>query len=174
MTASLALVGLQVAGSLMNASAEREQAHAEAAVIEENARRTQLQAAFDSSASLRQSRMEDGAAFARSSGAGGTVSEIFRANAIARWTDAYNIVEAGRQQASGMRTQAGQVRKAGDSAMVRGVFQAGAAALTGVADARSRNRIDAARRRRRSYELSTQPTLGSIPDVRASSVTIGG
>lgn len=158
MAASTAIIGLQVASSLMSGGGQMSQANAEAATLRENARLTELQGNNDAFAMMREQRMEDGAMAVANAGAGvgagsGSIGDILYANARARWESALNITANAKAQGDAMRSQAKQIKKAGQAAMVGGIMQAGASVLGGMAKEDAYNKTQAAISKNRKIQL---------------------
>lgn len=170
MSASTALIGSQAFQQIAGGIGANNQARAEARVLDENARLTELQGEHDVLGALRKSRMEDGAMLADAAaggggggaGAGGSMADILYANAVQRQMEALNIRNAAANQAVGLRAKASMARADGRAAIFNGVMRAGAAVISGVETKRATDALAAQAARERA---PIQP-LGSIPIPR--------
>lgn len=164
---TIGAVALSIAGPVMEGIGANSEAKSEARALDANAREVGQQGAEDALYSLRQSRMEAGADLAASAAAGvgagnGTLADLMRANAEARWQQAFNITETASREAAGLRRQAKATRKRGKMALIGGLVRAGANALGGIGDARNADKMGKANDRRRAQELAGPAPLGSM------------
>lgn len=165
---SIGFTALQAAGSVIEGIGANKQAKAEARALEQNAIEAGTQGAEDALYSLRQGRLQAGADLAGSAAGGvgagnGTLADLMRANAEARWQQAFNITETASQEAAGLRAQAKASRSRGKAALFGGIVRAGAAALGGYGDMKNARRLDKANERRREQERKGPAPLGALP-----------
>lgn len=157
---AIPLIALEAGANLIQGVDQSNQLHAQARATDENARLTDTQGAWDASASLRAARMQQGSdiASAAADGVGltGSVADLIRANAIEAQMQAMNIRYQANQKARGLRIDAANLRQQGRSALVGGVFRAGAAALSGAHDAAN------------TAKVAKAQALGTIPIPAAS------
>ncbi|HEV2746411.1 MAG TPA: hypothetical protein VGW34_03825 [Allosphingosinicella sp.] len=151
-------IGLMVASSLMQGVAEQDALDAGAAADLENARRAELGGALEEEAVRRRERAVSGEAIAALAGNGvaigtGSALDLVRQNAIEREYDVLNRRYAAGSEAASLRTAAAQKKEAGRFALFGGVLRAGAAALTGIGEARNGAAIAEAEARRRAAQL---------------------
>jgi hypothetical protein len=170
---TIGLIALQTAGPLMEGIGANAEARSEARALERNAGEVGTQGAEDALFSLREARMQAGADLAGSAAGGvgagnGTLADLMRANAEARWQQAFNIQQSAAKEAEGLRMQARAARNRGKFALMGGVVRAGAAALGGYGDARNQDRLAGANNRRREQERRGPVPMGSIPLPRHS------
>jgi len=116
-----------------------------ASALDENARLTETQGAYDAVAALRQSRLQQGADFtavaASGTGLGGSVSDLLEANAVERQMEALNIRYGASRKADAYRLEASQQRINGQQALFGGFLRAGTSALTGLDRQKQQGRI---------------------------------
>lgn len=165
---TIASIGVSTFGSLVEGVGANNEARSEARVLDANADAVAMQGAEDVLYSLRQNRLQAGADLAASAsgmvGAGnGTLAELMRANAEARWQQAFNIQTTASQEAAGLRARASATRRGGRMSLLGGVVRAGANALTGYSEIRRERDLDEALGRRRDQERRRPAPLGSIP-----------
>lgn len=168
MTASAAIIGSQAISAIGGGIAGLQAGNAEAAALNENARLEELNGNEDALARFRQSRIEEGAALAGAAAGGtsvgsGSIADLVYANAAAREHERLTVVHQAKLRASGIRQQASQAKSEGRSALFRGVFRAGAAALTGISKNAAANKLDAATSRKQNSNLRRKQPLGAIP-----------
>lgn len=166
MAAAAPLIALQVASHVVGAVADSDAAYKKARVLDENARLTELSGEQDVLASMRQNRMQDGAAMADSAASGGvagggSTADLIYANAMSRQMEAMNIRAGAAGEARNYRAQARAARSSGKAALVKGVFRAGAAALAAAHDQKNAEALKAQTGAERAAQLA-QP-LGTIP-----------
>lgn len=164
----IGLMALQVAGPVIEGVGQKQEADAQARALDEQAGQVGTQGAEDALYSLRQARLQAGADLAASAAGGvgagnGTLADLMRANAEARWQQAFNIQQTASQEAAGLRQQAKATRKRGKFALVGGIVRAGANALGGYGDMRNADKLDKANERRRQQERRGPVSVGSIP-----------
>lgn len=153
-----ALIGLQSVGTLIGGAQQQGQARNQAAVLEENARLSQLQGNLDASEAARASRREEGEIAAAMAGMGtlggtGSAEDILYQTALEREYEMMTIRFGAEQEAKSMRTQAAQTRAAGRAAFVNGVFGAATNAIAGVHQLKNDKQARADLERRRSAQL---------------------
>lgn len=170
---SLSLTALQAGGALLSGIGANAEARDEARALDRNAGEVATQGAEDALYSLRQGRMEAGAALSASASGGvgagnGTLSDLMRANAEARWQQAFNIQNSAATEAANLRRQASARRKSGRAALFGGVVRAGASALSGYSDYRNRAQLSEANERRREEERRRPAPLGALPLPRGA------
>lgn len=165
---TIGLIALQTAGPIIEGVGQSKELKGQARALEEQAGQVGTQGAEDALYSLRQSRLQAGADLASSAAGGvgagnGTLGDLMRANAEARWQQAFNIQQTASQEAAGIRKQAKAVRTQAKFAMINGFLRAGANALGGVGDARNAEMASGANSRRREQERKGPVSVGRIP-----------
>lgn len=138
-------LGLTVGSQIAGGFAENSQARGEAAVLDENARRAEMDAALKGEAIRRSGRATQGEAIAAlaANGVGlgtGSALDLLRQSAIEEEYDWLNTQYQGASEAASLRTTATQRRAGGKNAIIGGFLRAGAAALTGMDDLKNRGR----------------------------------
>jgi hypothetical protein len=120
----------------------------------ENARLSELQGAFNVADIRRRGRAVQGEAVAAlaeggaSVGDGGSARDLIYQNALDIELAAMNARYSAAGEARGYRSKAAQEKQAARNALIGGFLGAGAAAVTGISNARSQAREDAAYRAR--------------------------
>lgn len=165
---TIGLIALSTAGPIIEGVGANAEARSEARALERNAGEVGTQGAEDALFALRQDRMQAGAELASSAAGGvgagnGTLADLMRANAEARWQQAFNIQQSASQEARGLRDQARAARRRGKFALIGGITRAGANALGGIGDARNAEKMGQANTRRREQERRGPISTGSIP-----------
>lgn len=165
---TIGLLALQAGGAAIEGVGAKAEADSQARALDRQAGEVGTQGAEDALYSLRQDRMQAGADLAASAAGGvgagnGTLADLMRANAEARWQQAFNIQSSAAKEAAGLRRQARATRRAGKFALVGGIVRAGAAAVGGFGDARNAERLGDAADRRRAQDMRGPAPLGSIP-----------
>ncbi len=165
---TIGLVALQAAGPIIEGVGQKSELDGQARALDKQAGQTATQGGEDALFSLRQARLEAGADLASSAAGGvgggnGSLADLMRANAEARWQQAFNIQQSASQEADGLRAQARAARKAGKFALMGGIVRAGANAVGGFGDARNADKLDKANERRRQQERRGPVTSGSLP-----------
>lgn len=165
---TIAAVGMQVAGPIVEGIGANKEARAQARQLEQNASDTATQGGEDALFSLRQARLQAGADLAGSAAGGvgagnGTLADLMRANAEARWQQAFNIQETSSKEANGLRAEARASRKRGKQALIGGIIRAGSAALNGYGDAKNADALGKAGGRRREQERKGPVPMGGLP-----------
>lgn len=147
-----ASVGMQAFTSMFEGVSKSNAYRGAEAVDNENARQADLQGAINQSDIRRRGRAVQGeaiSALAEGSGvSGGSAQDLIYQNALEIEYAAMNARFTAAGEARGYRIKAGQEKQAARSAIFAGVLGAGAAAVTGVADASNKSREDAAYRAR--------------------------
>lgn len=171
---TIGLIALQAAGPIMEGVGANKQARREAAALEQNAIEAGTQGAEDAYFSLREGRMQEGAALAASAAGGigagnGTLADMMRANAEARWQQAFNITGAAAKEAANYRSEAKSARSRGKSALFGGIIRAGATVLGGVGDMRAADRQEGINKGQRKQQAQGPAPLGAIPLPRGGS-----
>lgn len=170
---SIGLIALSAAGNVVEGVGANAEARSEARALDRNAGEVGTQGAEDALYSLRQGRMQAGADLAASAAGGvgagnGTLSDLLRANAEARWQEAFNIQQSAAKEAAGLRSQARAARRRGKFALVGGIVRAGASALGGYGDARNADKLSKAGVRWRDQQKKGPVPMGSIPLPRGA------
>jgi hypothetical protein len=152
------LIGLQTAGGLMSAGQSYAQGKQQGAVLDENARLTEMQGNLDATEARHASRAQEGeiaAALAGMGTMGGTGSgeDILYQTALEREYELMNIHFNAGQQARGLRDQASQARSAGKAAALNGVLGAAANAIAGVHTLKNDKAERSSVERKRSAQL---------------------
>lgn len=165
---SIGLIAMQVAGPIIEGVGANAEARSEARALEQNAVEVGTQGAEDALFSLRQSRLQAGADLASSAAGGvgagnGTLADLMRANAEARWQQSFNIQQTASRDSAGLRSQAKAARRRGTFALIGGISRAGANALGGIGDANNAAKMVGANERRRQQERRGPVTGGAIP-----------
>jgi hypothetical protein len=179
------LIGLQSVGGLIGGAQQQGQYRRQGAVLDENARLTELQGNLDASEAARASRREEGEIAAALAGMGtmggtGSSEDIMYQTALEREYELMNIRFGAAQEAAALRTQARQARSAGKAALVNGVLGAATSAIAGVRDLKNDKQARADLERIRSAQLPGRipvprrlqggsfmpPTEGSDPNAR--------
>ncbi len=165
---SIGLMALQVAGPIIEGVGQGSELSGQARALDAQAGEVGTQGAEDALYSLRQGRLEAGADLASSAAGGvgagnGTLADLMRANAEARWQQAFNIQQTASKEAAGLRQQAKAARKQAKFAILGGVVRAGANALGNYGDARNAEKLGKANDRRRTQERRGPVSTGSIP-----------
>lgn len=172
------IIGMQAASALIGGAEDTKQGNAEAAALNENARRTELQGNIDGLTNLRETRMEDGAMSVANASAGvgagsGSIGDILYANARARWESSMNIQASANAEAKEYRGQAKQAKKRGQAAMIGGIMQAGAAALGGMGKESAYQKTQSAIQGYRKFQLQG-PARTSLVASSFGRTTVGG
>ncbi|MCP3730440.1 hypothetical protein M9978_08360 [Sphingomonas sp. MG17] len=167
MAAGAPLIAAQAAMQLIGGIEERGQLRGEARALDENARVTETQGAYDAVDALRAARMQQGeditAAAAGGASLTGSIGDMLFQQAVEYQYQAMSIRAEAGMRAQGLRQQAQGKRRAGDAALFGGVLRAGASAIEGVRAERSASRLEAAEARGRASALAPS---GSIPVPR--------
>lgn len=182
MAAAPALIALQAASTIAGGISENSAARKEARALDENGRIVQLTGEQDVLTQARTSRMEEGEAVAAAGASGqlsigsGSIADMIYANAVERQMELLNMRASASSQAAGLRAQASDARARGKKAIFGSVFRAGAAALTGISNARNSAKMDTATAAGRAYERRQPQQTGAIqiPRGRASTGGYGG
>ena len=137
--AQAAILAATAAMSIIQGVSQKSNLDGQAGALDENARRTETQGAYDSVDALRKSRLQEGvditSAAASGSGLTGSVADLLESNAVERQLEAMNMRYGAGQRADSLRLEAGQKRADGRAALLGGVFRAGAAAIQGYSGA---------------------------------------
>lgn len=154
---------LQMVGSIMGAADQASALRRSARADRENARRSELQGEIDVLQTRRDERAISGDAIAAMASSGfalgtGSAADLIRQNAIEREVEIGNIRYAANQEATGLRQQAADKKRAARSAIIGGVLQAGAQAAGAVAGANNQGRLDAQTGRERQSRLPRTST----------------
>ncbi len=165
---TIGLMALNTAGPLIDGVGANAEAKAEARALDQNAVAVGTQGAEDALYGLRMGRLEAGADLAASAAGGvgagnGTLSDLMRANAEARWQQAFSTVETASREAAGLRAQASAARTRGKMALFGGLVRAGAGALSTYSNDRNADKLDKANERRRKEESKGPAPLGALP-----------
>jgi hypothetical protein len=165
--AQAAVVAAMAAMSLVQGISQKSGLDKQAGALDENARLTETQGAYDAVDSLRKSRLQEGVditgAAASGSGLTGSVADMLESNAVERQLEAMNIRYAAGQRAQGLRTEAEQKRSEGRSALLGGVLRAGASAIQGYSGASNSAAIGGALSRDSAQRLGGVQAMGTIP-----------
>lgn len=158
-----ASTALQMVGTVMGAVDQASQLRRSARADRENARRTELQGEIDVLQTRRDERGISGDAIAAmaSSGFGlgtGSAADLIRQNAIEREVEIGNIRYAANQEATGLRQQAADKKRAARSAIIGGVLQAGAQGAQGYERITGQQRLDTQSQRERESRLPRTST----------------
>lgn len=129
-------LGLMAAGQLYSGFSQADQLGDNAAILKENARRTELTGALDEAQVARDARAASGEAIAQQGAAGielgtGSALEMLRQNAINAEFDKLTIRNRAAGEAAGMRSQAKQLKKQATATMIGSVISAGSSVLMG-------------------------------------------
>lgn len=142
-----AATALQMVGSIMGAVDQASQLKRAARADRENARRTELQGEIDVLQTVRDERAASGEAIAAMAGSGfglgtGTAADLIRQNGMEREMEILNIRYAADQEATGLRQQAADKKRAARSAIIGGVLNAAAQGAQGAAGISNMQRLD--------------------------------
>lgn len=176
-----AATALQMVGTVVGAVDQAGQLRRSARADRENARRTELQGEIDVLQTIRDERAVSGDAIAAMASSGfalgtGSAADLIRQNAIERESEILNIRYAANQEATGLRQQAADKKRAARSAIIGGVLQAGAQAAQGYAGITGQQRLDAqaaAERASRLPPYSRPVATGLGPVARRYNSFIG-
>lgn len=155
--------GLQMVGTVMGAvdqaSALRRQARAD----RENARRTELQGEIDVLQTRKDERAASGDAIAAMASSGfalgtGSAADLIRQNAIEREVEIGNIRYQANQDATSLRQQAADKKRAARSAIIGGVLNAASQGASAAAGIQRQGRIDAQTEAERTSRLPRTST----------------
>lgn len=140
--------GLQMVGSIMGGIDEAKQLRRSARADRENARRTELQGEYDVLQTIRDERAVSGDAIAAMASSGfalgtGSAADLIRQNAVEREMDILNIRYAANQDATNLRTQAADKKRAARGAIISGVLNAASQGAQGASAIKSQGRLDA-------------------------------
>lgn len=165
---SIGMAALSVAGNVAEGIGANAEAKAEARALDANAVAVGTQGAEDALYGLREGRLQAGAALTASAGGGvgagnGSLADLMRANAEARWQQAFNTVETASKEAAGLRAQAKAARTRGSFALIGGLVRGGASALGAYGDARNAKKLSDANERRRLQDMAGPAPLGALP-----------
>lgn len=168
MSGGEALIAMQVLQPVMEGIAGKSAADKEAKYHDANAVMEATNAARQSLNALRQSRLKAGSSLTSSAAAGqmigeGSIADMVYANAVERQAEALEIQYQGQTRAQVHRQKASNARSAGKNAMIKGIFGAGAAALTGFQGQANSDRLNSAIAKDRAAQLRQPQPLGSIP-----------
>jgi hypothetical protein len=140
--------GFQAATAMFEGVSQSNADRSAAAFDDQNAQQAELQGALNQTDIRRRGRAVQGeaiAALAEGEGmASGSARDAIFQNALDIEYAALNARFTAGNQARSYRARAGQERSAARSAVIGGVLRAGAAAVSGVQDARNQSREDAA------------------------------
>ena len=158
-----AATALQMVGTVMGAADQASQLRRSARADRENARRTELQGEIDVLQTIRDERAVSGDAIAAMASSGfalgtGSAADLIRQNGLERETEILNIRYAANQDATGLRQQAADKKRAARSAIIGGVLQAGSQAAQGYSGITNQGRIDAQTERERQSRLPRTST----------------
>lgn len=129
MSAGVALMGVQLAGTLLGGLGQRSASRAEAAALDENGRRATLAGEEQVAATYRESRQVIGAAQANIAGSGvvtgtGTAADLIRESVFQSEMEVVNIRNRASGEAAGYAQAAADARHAGDQALIGSAFSA--------------------------------------------------
>ncbi len=129
-------LGLMAAGQLYSGISSADQMRDNAAILKENARRTELTGALNEAEVAREARAAQGEAIAQQGASGvelgtGSALEMLRQNAINAEFDKLNIRTRAAGEAANLRSEAKQLRKQATATLIGSAISAGASVLMG-------------------------------------------
>lgn len=153
-----AATALQMVGTVMGAVDQASALKRQARADRENARRTELQGEIDVLQTRRDERAITGDAISAMASSGfalgtGSAADLIRQNGLERESEILNIRYAANQEATGLRSQAADKKRAARSAIIGGVLNAAAQGAQGYAGITNQGRIDAQADRERQSRL---------------------
>lgn len=166
-----AATALQMVGTVMGAVDQASALKRQARADRENARRAELQGEIDVLQTIRDERQASGAAIAIMGDSGfalgtGSAADLIRQNGLERETEILNIRYAANQEATGLRQQAADKKRAARSAIIGGVLNAAAQGAQGASAINGQMRLDQQAATERASRLSRTST--GLPKPRAT------
>lgn len=158
-----AATALQMVGTVMGAVDQASALKRQARADRENARRTELQGEIDVLQTRRDERAISGDAISSMASSGfalgtGSAADLIRQNGLERESEILNIRYAANQDATGLRQQAADKKRAARSAIIGGILQAGSQAAQGYAGITGQQRLDTQAGKERTSRLPRTST----------------
>ncbi|MFY9350664.1 MAG: hypothetical protein WBL20_07735 [Sphingobium sp.] len=163
-----AMIALQAAGTVMSAADEASALRRSARVDKENARRTELQGEIDALQTIRDERAASGMAISAMASSGfavgtGSAADLIRQNALERETEILNIRYQANQEATGLRQQAADKKRAARSAMIGGIMKATVQVLQGANGMNTQASVDKQAVLERESRIAPRRTSTGLP-----------